>query len=61
MSSFLTALLLTAAKSFGTGAMNVAGGMVASMVLPIVLPKLEGAVRKFMKTPKEDVSDPDLC
>ena len=61
MSSFLAAVLLGAGKSFGTGAMNVAGSMVASMVLPIIIPKITGAVKRIMKVPEEESGDPDLC
>ena len=61
MSSFLAALLLGAGKSFGEGALSVAGSMVASMVLPIIIPKVVGVVKGFTRAPEEECCDPDLC
>ena len=61
MSSFITALLRTAGLSFGAGAMNAFGCFAASMVIPIVAPKIISAVKKISKLPAEDEEDPDLC
>ena len=61
MSSFLTALLRTAGMSFGAGAMNTFGCFAASLIIPIVAPKIIGAVKKISKAPAEEEVDPDLC
>jgi len=61
MTSFLSALLRTAGLSFGAGAMNAFGCFAASVVIPIIAPKVIGAVRNFTKTPAEEEEDPDLC
>ena len=59
--SFLTALLLTAGKSFGMGAMNTIGSAAAALLIPVVVPKITGAVKGFRKGPVEEDCDPDLC
>ena len=60
--SFVAALLLTAGKCFAEGAMRSIGCTAASMLMPIVMPKIIGAVRGFAnKAPAEEDIDPDLC
>ena len=61
MSPFLTALLKTAGTSFSAGAMNAFGCFAASMIIPIVAPKIINAVKKISKAPAEEEVDPDLC
>ena len=62
MTSFLTALLKTAGMSFGAGAMNTFGCFAASMIIPIVAPRIIGAVKNLVKAPvEEEEADPDLC
>ena len=59
--SFITALLIGAGRSFGTGAMQTLGCAVASMVVPIIAPRIIGAVKGIMKVPVQEEVDPDLC
>ena len=60
--SFVAALLLTAGKCFTEGAMRYIGCTAASMVMPIVMPRIIGAVKGFAnKVPAEEEIDPDLC
>ena len=60
MTSFFTSLLKTAGLSFSAGAMNAFGCFAASVVIPIIAPKIIGAVKNLAKVPEEEV-DPDLC
>ena len=61
MASFFTALLKTAGLSFGAGAMNTFGCFAASLIIPIVAPKIIGAVKNLTKATEEEEEDPDLC
>ncbi len=50
-------------KNFGAGALGVAGQIAAAAIVPMVMPKIIGAVRGFRNahaTVPED-ADPDLC
>ena len=59
--SFPTALLRTAAVSFSAGAMNAFGCFAASMIIPIIAPRIISAVKKLTKAPVQEEVDPDLC
>ena len=61
MSPFLAALLKTAGTSFSAGAMNAFGCFAASMIIPIVAPKIINAVKKISKASADEEVDPDLC
>ena len=60
--SFVAALLITMGKSFAEGAMSTIGCAAASIVVPIIMPRIVGAVKGFAnKAPVEEDIDPDLC
>ncbi len=58
-----TSFLLFVGKNFGSGALGVAGSVAASALIPIVVPKIAGAIKGFREahaSVPED-ADPDLC
>ena len=59
----LTSFLLFVGKNFGAGALSVAGNMAAVALVPIVMPKIAGAIKGFRDAhaPAADECDPDLC
>ena len=59
--SFIAALLISAGKSFGAGAMQTLGCAAAALIVPVITPKIMGAVRKLTKSPAPEETDPDLC
>ena len=58
----ITALVLTMGKSFAEGAMTTIGAAAASLLIPVLMPKLMGAVKAHAnKASSEEETDPDLC
>lgn len=55
--------LLFVGKNFGAGALGVAGNVAAAALIPVVVPKIAGAIRGFRETraPVVEETDPDLC
>ena len=60
--SALAPLLIWAGKNFGAGFLNIAGSVVASAVVPIVVPKIACYFRnRRSQAADESECDPDLC
>ncbi len=55
--------LLFVGKNFGAGALSVAGNIAAAAIVPVVIPKIAGAIKGFREAhaPAADDADPDLC
>ena len=60
--SALAPLLIWAGKNFGAGFLNIAGSVVASAVVPVVVPKIACYIRnRRSQAADESECDPDLC
>jgi len=58
----ITALALTMGRCFIQGAMTSVGQYAAAILIPVMMPKIMGAVKGFNnKAPVEEEIDPDLC
>ena len=58
-----TSFLLFVGKNFGAGALGVAGNVAAAALIPVVVPKIAGAIKGFREAhaPVIEETDPDLC
>ena len=58
-----TSFLLFVGKNFGAGALGVAGNVAAAALIPVVVPKIAGAIKGFReaRAPAVEDADPDLC
>ena len=58
----ITALVMTMGRCFVQGAMTSVGQYAAAILIPVMMPKVMGAVKSFTnKAPVEEDVDPDLC
>lgn len=53
--------LMFAGRNFGAGLLNAAGCAVATIVIPVIAPRIAGFLKGLNRPCEEEMADPDLC